>query len=162
MNMFQNLKFESKMPGLPTVELDSLAEFLSRDIQDGEINNGSNIDYTKWSLPLFQVPNQFKALLSYSNGGLIVNGDREFGYFGKKELREYYLNYEFPFYMPGILPIAFNGGGVFYAYDLRENTQNPHIIAVSSGVLDWDCAYYLGNCLLEVLSKNNNIEDEEP
>lgn len=162
MEIFNTLNFESKNPGLDESNLEGLSEFLSQEIEAGEIDNGSSVDHTKWVLPRLQIPIQFKELLKHSDGGLIVTGDRAFGYFGKKELREYYLNYEFPYYMPGVLPIALNGGGVFYAYDLRETSEKPEIIAVEAGVLDWDYAYFLGDDLFDVLSKETNIEDEEP
>jgi len=160
--MFEEFKFEEKYPGLSKDETQKISTFLSEEIKDGEIDNGSVLDYKQWNLPLLKIPEQYLKLLSYSNGGLIVNGNREFGFFGKNELREYYLNYEFPHYMPGVLPIALNGGGVFYAYDLRKTLENPQIIAVGSGALDWKFAYSLGNDLLEMLSKTTNIEDEEP
>ncbi len=160
--MFEEFKFEEKYPGLPQGEIETISTFLSAEIKDGEIDNGSTLDYKQWSLPILKIPEQYLNLLSYSNGGLIVNGDREFAFFGKNELREYYLNYEFPHYMPRVLPIALNGGGVFYAYDLRKALESPEIIAIGSGALDWEFAYSLGNDLLEILSKSTNIEDEEP
>jgi hypothetical protein len=50
------------------------------------------------------------------------------------------LAYHLPEYMPGALPFAFNGGGVFYLFDLREpadaDGQYP-VVAVHAGNLGW-------------------------
>ncbi|QSW88672.1 MULTISPECIES: SMI1/KNR4 family protein [Flavobacterium] len=108
-----------------------------------------------------KLPEEYIKLLNHSNGGGILNGDREFGYFSLEDIREMYISYGFPFWAPAFLPVAFNGGGKFYAYDLRKENEFP-IIAVSSGNIgyDDDCWGFLGNTMENVLSNTNNIEDE--
>ena len=103
--------------------------------------------------------NEHLELLYHSNGGLIVNGEREFGFFALSDIKDFYFGYGFMKWTPLFLPIAFNGGGVFYAYDYR-NTQDICIIAVSSSNLDYDCTAFLGKSLKEILSKTTNIEDK--
>lgn len=108
-----------------------------------------------------RLPKEYIELLQYSNGGGIINGEREFGFFSLEEIRQMYINYGFPIWAPAFLPIAFNGGGKFYAYDLRENEGFP-IILIPAGNLGYDDDrwVFLGNSLEEVLSKNTNVEDE--
>lgn len=108
-----------------------------------------------------RLPKEYIELLQYSNGGGIINGEREFGFFSLEEIRQMYINYGFPIWAPAFLPIAFNGGGKFYAYDLRENKGFP-IILIPAGNLgyDDDCWVFLGNSLEEVLTKTTNVEDE--
>ena len=108
-----------------------------------------------------RLPDEYIELLKYSNGGGILNGEREFGYFSPAVIREMYVNYGFPFWAPEFLPMAFNGGGKFYAYDFREENQ-LQIIVVSSGNIGYkeDCWAFLGNTLEEVLNKTTNVENE--
>lgn len=105
------------------------------------------------------LPDEYIELLNYSNGGLIVNGEREFGFFPLSGVRDFYFGYGFPKWTPLLLPIAFNGGGKFYAYDYR-NLEDVHVIAVSSGDLDYERSVSIGKSLDEVLSQTTNIEDE--
>lgn len=107
----------------------------------------------------FFLPVELYELLQFSNGGGILNGQREFGYFSLTEIRDFYLEYEFDRYTPLLMPIALNGGGIFYAYDFR-NPVNTNLVAVSSGVLEYESTIIIGETLNEVLSKTINIEDE--
>ena len=93
---------------------------------------------TKWRLPECDLPNDFKDFLRWSNGGWARTGEREFGFFGIAGIRDYMLRYLFPEYLPGAVPFAFNGGGIFYAFDVRHAPEDGEfpIIAVASGVLD--------------------------
>ncbi|MDO7138911.1 SMI1/KNR4 family protein [Algibacter lectus] len=102
---------------------------------------------------------ELQELLEYSNGGGIINGDREFGYFSLQDIRYYYFAYGFPKWTPNFLPIAFNGGGKFYAYDFRD-LKEIKIVAVGSGDLDYENSVIIGTTLDEVLTKKTNIEDE--
>ncbi|KMQ65010.1 hypothetical protein ACM46_12495 [Chryseobacterium angstadtii] len=113
----------------------------------------------KTTLHAFHLPLEFLQLLQYSNGGGIINGQREFGFFSLQEIRYYYLAYGFIKWAPLLLPVALNGGGKFYAYDFRD-LKNLKIVAVSSGDLSYENMAYLGGSLEEVLSKTGNIEDE--
>ena len=107
----------------------------------------------------FFLPDELVQLLTYSNGGGIVNGEREFGYFSLDEIRAFYFNYGFPEWAPLFLPVAFNGGGVFYAYDFRD-APRLRIVAASAGNLGYEDAVVLGDTLAETLNRTTNIEDE--
>ena len=69
-----------------------------------------------------------------------MNGDREFGMFDPKSIREYLLSYQLPEYMPGAVPFALDGGGGFYLFDMRAfpiDGEFP-IVFAHSGSLGWD------------------------
>jgi hypothetical protein len=42
------------------------------------------------------------------------------------------LLYHLPVYMPGAMPIAFNGGGAFYLFDMREDAVGGEYPVVCS------------------------------
>ncbi|SFD73517.1 hypothetical protein SAMN04489722_1217 [Algibacter lectus] len=118
------------------------------------------VDNKELSIPIeLTLTTEHQQLLEYSNGGGIINGDREFGYFSLQDIRYYYFAYGFPKWTPNFLPIAFNGGGKFYAYDFR-NLKDIKIVAVGSGDLDYESSVVIGITLDEVLTKKTNIEDE--
>ncbi len=107
-----------------------------------------------------KLPNEYIELLRISNGGTIVNGNQEFGFFDLKAIRDFYLCYGFLIWEPNMLPIAFNGGGTFYTYKFINNSENPKIYGVHSSCIgDEEYTCFLGNTLDEVLSKNTDIDD---
>ena len=160
MNWIDKVTFYSKAEPLTETELENSKGFLAKPLTADEIvaledlcSVIGEIAYKSWELPDYVLPNEYIDLLKYSRSGLLLNGEREFGYFGIEEIRDYYLRYMFPEYQPGAVPIGFNGGGVFYAYDLRNAELGTPIIATSSGVLDWGESVVLGSTLAEVFSK---------
>ncbi|MEM6820386.1 MAG: SMI1/KNR4 family protein [Verrucomicrobiota bacterium] len=155
-------------PPLVDTSLAEIDPFLRKPLSEDEIqqlskllNLADNVDYSNWApFPLW-LPGEYKVLLSHSNGLDLVNGEREASLFGLEDLREYYIHYLFPEYMPDALPIGLNGGGIFYAYDLRNTSPtNPPIIATASGVLNWDDIAILGESLEDVFTKTTDIGDE--
>lgn len=109
--------------------------------------------------PGLALPAELQELLQYANGGTIINGEREFGYFSQQEIRYYYFAYGFFKWAPCLLPVALNGGGKFYACDFR-NIDDIRIVAVSSGDISYESQVLLGHSLDEVLQHNTNIEEE--
>jgi len=111
--------------------------------------------------PYLRLPEEYKQLLAYSNGGGIINGEREFGFFSLEGIREMYLTYGFLIWAPDFLPIALNGGGKFYVYDFRNPQNAPPVLLVPAGSIGDDEGFvFLGNTLDEVLSKTTNVENE--
>lgn len=159
--------FDHKSEPLKPEELSVVNSFLGMPLTNNEIaaledlcGTSGDIKYLDWELPNYTLPDELIELLKYSNGGNFCNGDREIGLFGLEDIRDYYIRYLFPEFQPGAVPFGFNGGGTFYAYDLRVPSKAPPIIAVSSGCLDWDEAVVIGHSLEEVFSKNIDIDDE--
>jgi hypothetical protein len=133
-------------------------EFYSKH-QGLEEQSNIKLEWKKTLPDEFYLPDELFELLKFSDGGGIINIDREFGYFSLTEIKSFYHEYEFPVYTPLFLPIAFNGGGIFYAYDFRDQI-NLKIVAVSSGDLNYESSIVLGKTLSDTLKKTNNIEDE--
>lgn len=106
-----------------------------------------------------QLPAEYQELLAYSNGGVILNGEREFSYFMPEDIRGFYIRYGFPIWAPALLPIGLNGGGVFYAYDFQQPGKPP-IVAVAAGDIGYEGAVELGRNLVDVLRADANISDE--
>jgi hypothetical protein len=117
---------------------------------------------TDFQIPAYlQLPEEYRQLLAYSNGGGIINGEREFGFLSPEGIREMYIAYGFLIWAPDLLPIAFNGGGKFYVYDFRNLQNGPSILLVPAGCIGDDDSYaFLGNTLDDVLSKTTNVEEE--
>ncbi|MDA6071217.1 SMI1/KNR4 family protein [Flavobacterium sp. AC] len=107
----------------------------------------------------FFLPDELLELLQFSNGGGIINGNRDFGYFSLIDMRNYYFDYKLSKYTPLFLPVAFNGGGIFYAYDFRD-PKNIRIVAADAGDLEYESSIVIGETLDEVLSKTNDIVEE--
>jgi hypothetical protein len=85
------------------------------------------IDPATWVLPEGPLPASYLGLLAWSDGCGATNGKREFGFLGTKSLREYMLCYHFPEYMPGSVPFALDGGGIFYVFDMREAARGGRV-----------------------------------
>jgi len=94
------------------------------------------IDPRTWALPSHSLPPQYVDFLKWSDGAAWQTGEREFSCFGCADLRSYMLNYHFPEYQPGAVPIGLDGGGIFGVFDLRT-PSNHQVLAVGSGVPDW-------------------------
>lgn len=162
---YNKFTFFDKQDGLAEVPKDA---YLSQYLTEEEIKLYPDIkklypeflDNDKLNIPLeLTLTIELRELLEYSNGGGIINGNREFGYFSLQDIRYYYFAYGFPKWTPYFLPIAFSGGGKFYAYDFRDITDIK-IVAVGAGDLEYESSVVIGRTLEEVLSKTINIEDE--
>ena len=159
---YDKFTFFNKQAGLNNQPAE---DFFIRPTTDEEFKLIS--EYAKRPKENFPIPSELKLpleyiqLLKYSNGGVIINGEREFGYFDPETIREMYIRYGFLIWAPKILPIAFNGGGKFYTYDFRDNPHKPSLYLVPSGCIgdDENCVF-LGNTLEEVVSKATNVEEE--
>ena len=97
-------------------------------------------DPSCWAISQRRFPPTFIEFLRWSNGGNFVNGEREFGMFDPKEIREYLLSYEIPEYMPGAVPFALDGGGGFFLFDMRNEPVDGEypIVFSHSSSLGWD------------------------
>jgi hypothetical protein len=78
----------------------------------------------KWKLPNRPLPKAYLSFLRWSNGGWFRNGSRLIQFFPAlgpvHGVRTMMLAYGVPHRAPRILPFAFNGGGIFYAFDMRR------------------------------------------
>lgn len=118
--------------------------------------------YKDTNIPKFlKLPKEYIQLLKFSNGGSIVNEEREFGFFDMETIRYFYVSYGFIIEAPNLLPIAFNGGGTFYVYKFLNEKEEPKIYGVHASCIGFDeCTCFLGNTLEEVLNKEHDIDDD--
>jgi hypothetical protein len=103
-------------------------------------------------------------LLTWSNGGAFCKGQRWYDWlFATHEVLGITNAYNVPKYMPAALPFAFDGGGIFYVFDLRQPSklQNCPIYCVSAGYLCWnaDAAILVANSFDQALDGLFKISD---
>ena len=99
----------------------------------------SPLDPRRWTLPRGPLPKEYQDFLAWSDGASWQTGEREFSCFGCEHLREYLLHYHFPEYLPGVVPIGLDGGGVFGVFNLAESPAGA-VWAIESGVPFWEDA----------------------
>jgi len=93
-------------------------------------------DPKTWQLPQRQLPASYLTFLRWSNGGQFRKGERWFDpFFSTCEVRGYMLGYDLPGRIPLALAFAFNGGGVFYLFDMRADPVDGEypVIAAHAG-----------------------------
>ncbi len=79
-------------------------------------------DPAAWTIPDGLLPPSYLSFLQWSNGGDFRTGERWFHFFPTRELRELFLGYHVPQYLPGALSFASDGGNVLYFFDMRQPT----------------------------------------
>lgn len=151
-------------------ELESLAQSLATPLTEDEIarinDSQSNpfrashplhcfykpIDARLWRLPVRPLPPCYLAFLHWSNGGSFFTANRRFDpFFAASEVRHYLLGYHLPHYMPGAVPFAFDGGGQFYLFDMREQPvagEYP-ILFVRSGNLSYNDSVHVATSFID-------------
>ena len=95
----------------------------------------------RWRIEGQLPPTSYLDFLRYSNGGTFASGDRVFRpFFEVTGLRNILLGYGIPEDMPHVLPFAFDGGGVFCAFDMREPPKDGEfpIVAFHSSTTVWE------------------------
>ncbi len=102
------------------------------------------IDAAAWVVPARPQPPAYLSLLRWSDGGQFRTGERWFQFFPAVDpghgVRAMLLAYQLPQYMPGALPVAFNGGGTFYLLDLRRPAAGGEypVVCAHAGYLGWE------------------------
>ncbi len=119
-----------------------------------------SFDPRKWTFPNRPLPKTYLEFLQWADGPWCANGSREFGFFGTADVRSMIVAYEIPEYMPFAVPFAFNGGGVFYLFDMREDAVDGEypVVVAAAGNLDWDAAPRIASDFVEACSGRTNVE----
>lgn len=160
--------FEERWPeaGISEETLERLRLDLQRPISAEEIRQANigltehanvGMDPATWRIPSQPLPASYLSLLRWSNGGEFRNGDRWFQFLPAAHalhgVRATLLMYELPDYMPGALPIAFDGGGGIYLFDMRASPTDGEYPVVWSHAtnLGWQSDDYIvvGKTLIE-------------
>src|SRR5262245_7423107 len=101
-------------------------------------------DAAVWVIPSLPLPAAYLSLLRWSDGGEFGTGERWFQFFpalGERHgVRAMMLAYQLPQYMPGAVPVAFNGGGTFYLLDMRRPAVGGEypVVCAHAGYLAWE------------------------
>ena len=118
-------------------------------LEEGATNPAS------WKLPQRSLPGSYLDFLSWSNGGSFSTEKLLLDpIFGTHEVRDYLLSYWLPKWMPGSLPLGFDGGGQFYLFDMRNAPLAGEfpIVLADSGNLDWEDAQVVAGSFLELIT----------
>jgi hypothetical protein len=119
-------------------------------------------DPRRWRLPDEPLPPSYLSFHRWSDGGAFVNGDRGFDpFFPCTRLREYLLAYHVPQYMPGALPFAFDGGGCFYLFDMRQDPVGGEypVLYVGAGNLGYEDAVPVASSFVEACKGTTDPAD---
>lgn len=115
---------------------------------------------SEFRIPNGPLPDSYISFLKWSNGGHFNLGDRVWQMWSSEELRRDLLNVTM--WMPCALPIAMNGGGVYYLIDMREPPVNGEypIVAAHAGNLSWDAdsCTHVADSFVEACVDWRNIE----
>jgi SMI1 / KNR4 family (SUKH-1) len=130
-------------------------------------NTWRPFDAAAWSVPDRPLPASYLSFLRWSNGGEFRTGERWFQFFPTLDpghgVRAMLLAYHIPQYMPGALPIAFNGGGMFYLFDMRQPAAGDEypVVCAHSGNLRWNPAAcrLVANSFEEACRGARNVDD---
>jgi hypothetical protein len=101
-------------------------------------------DTAAWVIPDRPLPPAYLSLLRWSDGGEFRNGERWFQFFPTLDpqhgVRAMLVAYHLPEYMPGAMPIAFDGGGTFYLLDMRRPAIEGEypVVCAHAGYLAWE------------------------
>jgi hypothetical protein len=111
---------------------------------DKHYSSWKPFDAAAWIIPNRPLPESYLSLLRWSDGGEFQAGRRLIQIFPtvdpKCGVRAMMLAYQLPEYMPGALPIGFDGCGTFYLFDMREpavDWEYP-VLTAHSGYLGWE------------------------
>jgi hypothetical protein len=152
----------SPSPGASEAEIERFVATIGQPLSPGEIaeiNRSQQNPFPKedplyavyrpfdpslWVMPSKPLPESYLAMLRWSNAGWSRTGAREFDWFPTSDpvngVRAMTLAYHVPEHMPGALPFAFDGGGTFYLFDIRQNAvagEYP-VVCAHSGNLGWE------------------------
>lgn len=118
-----------------------------------------NVWLTANAFPDTSFPNAYILLLSESNGGGYIVGEREYQFLSLREATEYYEIYQFAKYMPFAFPFAMDGCGNFYIFN--KNKPDECVYGVSAGNLGWeqDECFLIAGSFAECLTQRNRIEE---
>ncbi|MCH8147401.1 MAG: SMI1/KNR4 family protein [Planctomycetes bacterium] len=105
--------------------IEAFLSTVQQPLSDGELAwlNDIQPEPVRWKIPDDPIPASYLSFLRWSNGGEFRNGERLLQFLPALDavhgVRVTMLAYGVPYFKPGILPFAFNGGGIFYAFDMR-------------------------------------------
>lgn len=124
-------------------------------------------DASAWVIPSSPLPPSYLSLLRWADGGEFRTGERWFQFFptldAKHGVRAMMVAYQLPQYMPGAVPVAFNGGGTFYLLDMRRPAVGDEypVVCAHSGYLAWEpeACFVVADSLVAACRGTVNVDD---
>ncbi|MBN9521385.1 SMI1/KNR4 family protein [bacterium] len=120
-------------------------------------------DAATWVIPARPLPPSYLSFLRWSNGGEFRTGSRWFQFFPALDVRATLLAYHLPEYMPEALPIALDGGGVFYLLDMHAPATDGEypVVCADAGSLGWQRGrwWHLADSFLAVCRSSRIADD---
>jgi len=152
-------------PGLSRRDVSTFVRTVRRPLTAKELAlAGLGDNAHRWKLPDGPIPPSYLSFLRWSDGGEFQNGNRLLQFFPALDpehgVRIMMLLYLVPERVPGILPFAFNGGGIFYAFDMRmrpDRDDEYPIVAAECGYAN--VPTYLASTFLEACKGRKSIEN---
>lgn len=101
-----------------------------------------------------RLPEDYRLLLLYSNGGSLGGEAGSFNYESIEDLMWHNLDERFEEHLPGMFVIGDNGGGSVYFYDPENKLGHGSyaLFLVPLGALRFDYAVFAGQSLTEVMN----------
>ena len=124
-------------------------------------------DASTWVIPSRSLPRSYLSLLRWADGGEFRTGERWFQFVpalgAQHGVRAMMRAYRFPQYMPGAVPIAFNGGGTFYLLDMRRPALEGEypVVCAHSGYLAWEseACFVVADSFVAACRGTVNVDD---
>lgn len=98
-------------------------------------------------------PDDYRQFLAWSNGGFEVFGEHYVSLQAVEDIPEYNEKYQIGEYLPNVIAIGTNRGGLCYALDYRGTGQPPPLVQVPFGDLSPESVTVLGDSLTSWLAK---------
>jgi hypothetical protein len=162
-----NRVFEETIQRRPGLSDDQIATFVSsvqQPLTTAEFElRGVGKNVRRWKMPEGPLPESYLSFLRWSDGGEFRNCDRLLQFFPALDpihgVRIMTLVYLVPERSPGLLPFAFDGGGIFYAFDMRMRPDHGEYNIVAA-----ECGYphtpgFLASTFLEACQSRQSLED---
>ena len=92
-----------------------------------------------------QFPPDYRSFLSWSNGGEGEIGSQYLSIWSSDEIRKLNDDYQIGRYLPGVVAIGTDGGGLCYALDYRLDANAPRLVQCALGDLDFASIVPLGS-----------------
>ena len=130
-------------------------EFIAAIENNWSKKPGASMDDIMWTERVLGVrfPADYQSFLRWSNGGEGDIGGRHFDLWDVDRVLRLNKAYALDRYLPGVVGIGTDGGGICYALDYSAGPDNPRFVHVPLGDLDPAAIVVLGHSFQEGLER---------
>lgn len=153
-----------RRPGLSATQISKFVKTVQQPLTAAELKLPEVGDNARrWKLPEGVLPRTYLSFLKWSDGGEFRNGNRLMQFFPALDpehgVRIMMLLYLVPERSPGLLPFAFDGGGTFFAFDMRMRPTNGEYAIVAAECGHAHTPLRLASTFLEACQSRQSIDD---